>query len=98
ALRSTTFPYTTLFRSEIAAAALGLAALKEPCRVNLNSDSKYVIETMRGRFRRKANHDWWKRLDEASARHEIEWQWAQGHAGHVRSEEHTSELQSRFDL
>ena len=73
-------------QAEIAAAALGLAALKEPCRVNLNSGSKYVIETMRGRFRRKANHDWWKRLDEASARHEIEWQWAQGHAGHVIQE------------
>src|SRR5205823_12337548 len=48
-------------QAEIAAAALGLEALKEPCRVRLNSDSKYVIETMQGRFRRKTNHDWWKR-------------------------------------
>ena len=73
-------------QAEIAAAALGLEALKEPCRVRLNSDSKYVIETMQGRFRRKTNHDWWKRLDEASARHQVEWHWAQGHAGHVIQE------------
>ena len=73
-------------QAEIAAAALGLEALKESCRVRLNSDSKYVIETMQGRFRRKTNHDWWKRLDEASARHQVEWHWAQGHAGHVIQE------------
>ena len=73
-------------QAEIAAAALGLEALKEPCRVRLNSDSKYVIETMHGRFRRKVNHDWWKRLDEASMRHEVVWLWTQGHAGHVIQE------------
>lgn len=73
-------------QAEIAAAALGLEALKEPCRVRLHTDSRYVVETMSGRFRRKTNHDWWKRLDEASSRHEVEWRWAQGHAGHVIQE------------
>lgn len=73
-------------QAEIAAAALGLEALKEPCRVRLHTDSRYVVETMSGRFRRKANHDWWKRLDAASARHQVDWQWAQGHAGHVIQE------------
>ena len=73
-------------QAEIAAAALGLEALKEPCRVILHTDSRYVIETMKGNFRRKANLDWWKRLDEASARHQIEWQWSQGHVGHVIQE------------
>jgi len=73
-------------QAEIAAAALGLEALKEPCRVRLHTDSRYVIETMKGRYRRKANHDWWKRLDEAKARHEVEWHWAQGHVGHVIQE------------
>ena len=53
-------------QAEIAAAALGLEALREPCRVCLHTDSKYVVETMSGRFRRKANHDWWKRLDAAA--------------------------------
>jgi len=73
-------------QAEIAAAALGLEALKESCRVILHTDSRYVIETMKGRFRRKANLDWWKRLDEASARHQVEWQWSQGHVGHVIQE------------
>jgi len=73
-------------QAEIAAAALGLEALKESCRVSLHTDSRYVIETMTGRFRRKKNHEWWKRLDEASARHQVEWNWSQGHAGHVIQE------------
>jgi len=73
-------------QAEIAAAALGLEALKEPCRVSLHTDSRYVIETMKGNFRRKMNHDWWKRLDEAASRHKIDWQWSQGHVGHVIQE------------
>jgi ribonuclease HI len=73
-------------QAEIAAAALGLEALKEPCQVRLYTDSRYVVETMDGRFRRKKNHEWWKRLDEASARHKVEWNWEQGHAGHVIQE------------
>lgn len=73
-------------QAEIAAAALGLEALTEPCRVSLHTDSRYVIETMKGNFRRKTNHEWWKRLDEASARHQVEWNWSKGHAGHVIQE------------
>src|SRR6266576_6204676 len=44
-------------QAEVAAAALGLESLKEPCRVHLFTDSRYVVETMGGRFRRKTNHD-----------------------------------------
>src|SRR5229473_6550803 len=73
-------------QAEIVAAALGLEALKEPCRVTLHTDSRYVIETMEGRYRRKTNHEWWQRLDEASARHEVEWHWSKGHDGHVIQE------------
>ena len=73
-------------QAEIAAAALGLEALTEPCNVRLYTDSRYVVETMCGRFRRKTNHEWWKRLDNASARHQVEWTWEQGHAGHVIQE------------
>jgi len=73
-------------QAEIAAAALGLEALKEPCRVRLHTDSRYVIETMKGSFRRKTNHDWWKRLDDAASRHQVQWHWSQGHAGHVIQE------------
>ncbi len=69
-------------QAEIAAAALGLSNLKEPCRVKLFSDSRYVVETMTGNFRKKTNHEWWARLEKAASKHEIEWQWIKGHAGH----------------
>src|SRR5437660_921805 len=73
-------------QAEIAAAALGLEALREPCRVRVVTDSRYVVETMSGRFRRKSNAEWWERLDEAARPHEISWEWAKGHAGHVVQE------------
>ena len=69
-------------QAEIAAAALGLENLREPCSVRLLTDSRYVVETMSGRFRRKSNHEWWARLDAASAPHRVEWEWIKGHAGH----------------
>jgi ribonuclease HI len=50
--------------------------------VKLLSDSRYVVETMTGNFRKKTNHDWWAKLDRAASKHEIEWQWIKGHAGH----------------
>jgi ribonuclease HI len=73
-------------QAEVAAAALGLAALKEPCRVRLLSDSKYVVETMCGRYRRKTNHEWWARLDAAAEGHQVDWEWLKGHAGHLVQE------------
>jgi ribonuclease HI len=73
-------------QAEIAAAAIGLESLREPCRVHLLTDSRYVVETMMGNFKRKANLEWWKRLDKASSRHEIKWEWTRGHAGHVIQE------------
>jgi ribonuclease HI len=73
-------------QAEIAAAALGLEQLREPCRVRLLSDSRYVIETMSGRFKRKSNHDWWERLERAARPHEIKWEWLKGHAGHLAQE------------
>jgi ribonuclease HI len=73
-------------QAEVAAAALGLEQLREPCSVTVMSDSRYVVETMSGRFRRKSNHDWWARLDRAAEKHQIKWQWLKGHAGHVAQE------------
>jgi ribonuclease HI len=73
-------------QAEIAAAAVGLEALKQPCEVHIFSDSRYVVETMSGRFRRKTNHEWWARLDKASDGHEIVWEWTAGHSGHVIQE------------
>ena len=46
------------------------------------SDSRYVVETMTGNFRKKTNHDWWAKLDKAAQKHDIKWEWVKGHAGH----------------
>ena len=73
-------------QAEVAAAALGLENLREPCQVKLYTDSRYVVETMSGRFRRKTNHEWWQRLDQAAARHKVTWQWTRGHDGHLVQE------------
>ena len=69
-------------QAEIAAALIGLKNLKEPCRVKVLSDSRYVVETMTGNFRKKTNLDWWAKLDAAAKKHDITWQWIKGHAGH----------------
>ncbi|HEX4945502.1 MAG TPA: RNase H family protein [Blastocatellia bacterium] len=69
-------------QAEVIAACLGLEALKEPCRVKLISDSQYVIKTMKGEFKRKANHEFWARLDAAKRPHKVTWEWTRGHAGH----------------
>ncbi len=73
-------------QAEVAAAAVGLESLTEPCQVHLFTDSRYVVETMSGRFRRKTNHDWWQRLDQAATRHKVKWEWTRGHDGHVIQE------------
>ena len=73
-------------QAEVAAAALGLESLLEPCNVHLYTDSRYVVETMMGRFRRKTNHEWWERLDKAASRHAVKWEWTKGHDGHLVQE------------
>ena len=37
---------------------------------------------MNSGWKRKANLDWWARLDKAAAKHTIDWEWIKGHAGH----------------
>ena len=73
-------------QAEIIAAAVGLEALREPCDVKVFTDSRYVVETMSGRFRRKANLPWWERLDRAASRHKVHWEWTRGHVGHLLQE------------
>jgi ribonuclease HI len=73
-------------QAEIAAAAVGLESLTQPCQVHVFTDSKYVVETMNGRFRRKANLPWWERLDRAAKAHKVRWEWTRGHAGHIVQE------------
>lgn len=69
-------------QAEIAAACIGLKTLREPCKVKVLTDSRYVVETMTGRFRKKANLDWWNKLDDAAKKHQITWEWTKGHVGH----------------
>ena len=73
-------------QAEIAAAAVGLESLTQPCQVSVFTDSRYVVETMNGRFRRKANLPWWERLDRAASAHKVHWEWTRGHAGHLVQE------------
>jgi ribonuclease HI len=73
-------------QAEIAAATIGLNSLREPCIVKVFSDSRYVVETMCGRFRKKTNLEWWQKLDAAAAKHQITWEWMKGHAGDLLQE------------
>jgi len=73
-------------QAEIAAATIGLKNLSEPCSVRILSDSRYVVETMTGNFRKKTNLDWWEKLDKAARKHKIEWEWVKGHDGHTVQE------------
>ena len=87
-------PETTNNRMELTAAIEALAALKQPCHIQLYTDSKYVRDGItewlpnwirRGwkTASRKAvkNQDLWQRLNELTGQHEIEWHWVKGHAG-----------------
>jgi len=69
-------------QAEIAAAWVGLSNLKEPCKVHLMSDSRYVVQTMLGNFRKKTNQEWWNKLEKAASKHDVTWEWTKGHAGH----------------
>jgi len=90
---------TTNNRMELTAAIQGLSALTEPCRVDLYSDSKYVIDGItkwvhgwkkRGWVNASKkpvrNEDLWHDLIEAAARHQIEWHWVKGHSGHSEND------------
>ncbi len=88
--------YTTNNRMEMKAALKGLQALKEPCQVDLYSDSAYLINAHRqgwldkwqktnwthGRNKEPVlNADLWQELLKEEARHVITWHKVSGHAG-----------------
>jgi ribonuclease HI len=68
-------------QAEILACAMALEELRRPCRVEIFSDSRYVIETMTGRNRMKTNRPFWSRLVESSLGHHTTWRWVKGHSG-----------------
>jgi ribonuclease HI len=98
---------TTNNRMELTAAIEALNALKRPCKVNLHTDSKYVMhgitewmDNWKARGWRTAakkpvkNKDLWQALDEACERHDITWKWVKGHDGDPGNEE-ADELANR---
>ena len=91
---------TTNNRMELTAVIKGLEALKEPCRVTIVTDSKYVSDAVikgwaKG-WRKKGwkrsggepalNADLWERLLDLLEVHEAEFRWIKGHAGHPENE------------
>lgn len=91
---------TTNNRMELLGAIKALEALKEPCRVTLTSDSKYLVDTIKQGWLEKWKTNGWmrtkkepaknidllKRLDAQLTRHEIEFVWVKGHNGHPENE------------
>jgi len=91
---------TTNNRMELTAVISALSALKEPCEVELCSDSKYVLdaltkgwaESWRKNGWRKAdkkpalNADLWQVLLELVQKHKMTYVWVKGHEGHEYNE------------
>ena len=91
---------TTNNRMELTAVIEGLAALKEPCAVELTSDSKYVIDSVtkgwvygwkkkgwvKADKKPALNVDLWERLLPLLQTHEVTFRWIKGHSGHPENE------------
>ncbi|MFL2699609.1 MAG: ribonuclease HI [SAR86 cluster bacterium] len=90
---------TTNNKMELKAAIEGLKALTEPCLVELTTDSKYVmkgitewIENWKKNHWKTANKkpvknkDLWIELYDLKSKHQINWNWVKGHAGHRENE------------
>lgn len=86
------FRLTSNNRMELMAAVAGLEALKQPCRVHLHSDSRYVVDMVSsGSLFRIAAKNWgnskaknldlWQRFLEAYLMHEVDMVWVKGHSG-----------------
>ena len=92
-------PETTNNRMELTAVIEALGALKRRCRVELYTDSEYVmngIQEWLPNWKRRGwktsankpvkNVDLWERLDAAVNAHAVHWHWVRGHDGHVGNE------------
>jgi ribonuclease HI len=92
-------PDTTNNRMELTAVIRALEALTRPVKARVHTDSTYVQQGIsswihgwkRNGWKTKAkepvkNADLWQALDAAAARHEVEWLWVKGHAGHPENE------------
>ena len=90
---------TTNNQMELTAAIEALRALKEPCAVDLYTDSQYLRQGItewihswkRNNWRtsdRKPvkNRELWEELELLAQKHQVAWHWLKGHAGHPENE------------
>ena len=93
---------TTNNRMEITAAVRALRALKEPCQVEIYTDSEYLKKGITdwihnwkkmgwrrgspGKPKPLKNADLWQELDQVISAHQVTWQWVRGHDGHPENE------------
>jgi ribonuclease HI len=90
---------TTNNRMELTAVIRALEALKQPSRVRVYTDSQYVQKGIKEWIHGWKRNGWktsdkkdvknktlWIELDELRKKHEIEWHWVKGHAGHPENE------------
>ncbi|RDB43361.1 ribonuclease HI [Halomonas sp. DQ26W] len=92
-------PNTTNNRMELMAAIMSLRELKQPCRVDLWTDSEYlrkgITEWIHGWIKRGwktanrqpvKNAELWRELLAEANRHQMQWHWVKGHSGHPGNE------------
>ena len=93
------FELTTNNRMEVLAAIIGLETLKEPCVVNLYSDSRYLVDAiekgwvtrwqangwMRNKTDAAVNVDLWERLLPMLDRHQVRFIWVRGHTDNTEN-------------
>ena len=91
---------TTNNRMELTAVIEALKALREPCRVTLTTDSKYVCDAINKNWLYSWKSNGWKKADKKPAlnvdlweellplleKHEVEFIWVKGHSGHPYNE------------
>lgn len=91
---------TTNNRMELMGVITGLTALKRPCKVVLQTDSKYVVDSVQKGWARSwkaknwikgdkkpaLNPDLWDQLLKLLDVHDVEFTWIKGHAGHAENE------------
>ena len=95
---------TTNNRMELTAVIEALRALTRSCEIELNTDSKYVMQGItewlenwkRNGWKTAAkkpvkNVDLWQQLDEELQHHRVHWRWVKGHSG-VAGNEHADQL------
>jgi ribonuclease HI len=91
---------TTNNQMELTAAIMALDALERPSSITIVTDSSYVKDGITKWILSWKKNGWktaakkavkneglWKKLDIATQRHEVSWEWIKGHAGHVENEE-----------